>query len=211
MHLIIIDDHPTTIEGVKLGLLAAWPDCSVAACATVDEALALPQKVDCVILDLRLTDNSDPAHNVQRIVHTGCPVVLFTNTPTSVDAGRAMLAGAKAVIGKESPAEVVRQAVDSALRGEMLLTSYSQAAMDRASGSDCPQLTAKEREVLILIGRGLPAKSIARKLNNKKSTIDSITKDIRRKYEEKGRQISSRVDFLACGLQDGYVHVEDLG
>ena len=67
LRVAAIDDHALTLQGLET-LLSAEPDFELVGCyQTVPELLAdvgTDDRLDVVVLDLRLADNSDPAQNV---------------------------------------------------------------------------------------------------------------------------------------------------
>ena len=74
----LVEDH----ESVAVGLGAILADEAdlelVSVTATVDELVELGEKLDLVVLDLRLGDGSSPRSNVEKLHALGVQVLVYT-------------------------------------------------------------------------------------------------------------------------------------
>ena len=87
----------------------------------------------------------------------------------------ALRAGAAGYLLKNAPPQELARAVRAAHAGEAVLDPGRRRAAGRGAGRRCAsrstELTPREREVLVLIGRGFPNKRIARELGLAEKTV----------------------------------------
>ena len=105
--LLLVDDHPIVLDGYKL-LLETQPDLEV--CATASNAADALRAVAEVQPDLVLTDLTMPGRDGLELVkdlialHPGVKVLLCSMHDELLFAERALRAGAKGYLTKDSPA-----------------------------------------------------------------------------------------------------------
>lgn len=143
----------------------------------------LALSVDLVTVDLNLPDGSGLSL-VQRLVRSGIRrvVVVSGHVSPSIEAD-ALEAGALACLRKDADYAVMegtfRQAASQALaplRGRAPLSTPA-----------CASLSEREREILSLIGRGMPNKVIAHELEVSVSTVKSHIVSARSKLSARDR------------------------
>ncbi|HQA78190.1 MAG TPA: response regulator transcription factor, partial [Propionicimonas sp.] len=146
----MVDDHPAIMLGVG-AILNAQPDLHVvAAAASVQELIAQTQRLDCVLLDLRLADGSTPTANLAALTALAIPVLVYTSGDRSDLIREATRAGATGVLRKSEPPDVVVGAIRSLLRGEPVVTAEWAAALDFDPDFATVHLSPREAEVLTL-------------------------------------------------------------
>jgi two-component system nitrate/nitrite response regulator NarL len=101
------------------------------------------------------------------------PLVALVSAPA--DAGAALAAGARGVLPRDTPPEVLGVALQAAAAGlvvsEPSLTSGLLPERDREAVPPVEDLTPREREVLQLLAEGLTNKHIARRLGTSEHTV----------------------------------------
>jgi two-component system response regulator DevR len=171
--LMIVDDH----EVVRMGLRAALdvePDFTVVAEASngkeaIEKARA--HRPDIVLMDVRMDGMS--GIEACREVRSELPetrVLMLTSFAEEETVVAALLAGAAGYVLKNVARARLLEALRSVARGESLLDSkvtrgvVEKLVASHASAGDDGDLTAREREVLVLIAEGATNKEIAAKL-----------------------------------------------
>jgi DNA-binding NarL/FixJ family response regulator len=177
INVLLVEDHRLMFEGLT-SLLAEYPDLNVAGVATsvadaVEKALLL--KPDLVLMDYRLPDG-DGAQASERIrAKLANTVILFLSAdPSEAAMIRAIEAGASGYVSKSAPAEELVSAIRRAAEGEYLLEAATMARLleqrktPQSQNSGQPEvdheLTSREKEVLVLLARGLDNAKIASEL-----------------------------------------------
>lgn len=173
LRVLVCDDHPVVRAGIA-GLLGTEPGLEVVGQAGDGEEavrLAAALAPDVVLMDLRMP-RLEGAEATARIV-TGQPdvaVVVLTTYETDTDILRAVEAGARGYLLKDTPAEQIAAAVRAAARGETVLAPAVAARLVsrvRAPAS----LTAREIEVLEGVAAGLSNAEIGRRLFIGEATV----------------------------------------
>lgn len=182
IRVVVVDDHTLFREGVRL-ILELEQDLAFAGeAATVEDAVTLIESVrpDLVLLDLRLAE-ARGLDLLPRLVSTsGAPRVLivtaFADEPVIADAIRL---GAKGVVPKDASRDTLLSAIRTVGAGQLWLppelTARVITNLTRSAPSSLAdrlgQLTAREREIVALVGEGLKNREIAERLAIAEKTI----------------------------------------
>jgi two-component system, NarL family, response regulator LiaR len=179
IRVLIVDDHAVVREGLRAflelqeGIEVAGE--AVDGAAAVEAALRL--RPDVILMDLVMPQlDGVAAMRSLRGRLPGARVIVLTSFLDDDKLLPALRVGAAGYLLKNAePQEVVR-AVRAAHAGEALLDPVVAARLVEtlaAERSEEPldRLTPREREVLVLIGRGLSNKRIARELQLSEKTV----------------------------------------
>ncbi len=175
--VLLVEDHRLMFEGLS-SLLAEYPDMNVIGVATtvadaVQKAALL--KPDLVLMDFRLPDG-DGAQASERIraAQPETAVLFLSADPSESAMMRAVEAGGSGFVSKAASAEVLVNSIRKAAAGEFLLEAATMARLlenKRRTAKDesvkaqiSSELTAREKDVLRLMGRGLDNFAIAEEL-----------------------------------------------
>jgi DNA-binding NarL/FixJ family response regulator len=174
IRVLVVDDHDLFRTGLA-SLLAAQPDIEVVAQASggrLGVRLADELKPDVVLMDVRMPDLEGP-DATREILERDPSIRVLALTVVSDDADVAAVveAGACGFLAKDTPIDGVVLAVRAAAQGVAWLSPRAAEVVLgrlRRDGSDqeldlgpIDELSAREREVLRLIARGLENAEIA--------------------------------------------------
>lgn len=158
---------------------------------------------DAVVLDVRLNDGSTAEGNVASCCDQGWPVLLYTMETNAAVVRRCFRAGASGLVGKHEELAVLGLGVERVLNGEAHLSPTWARALDAAE--DIPELSAREKEALTWYAKGLPLKSVARRMGVTAETAKAYLLRVRRKYAEAGRPAGTKTELTVRALEDGYL------
>lgn len=214
INVLLVEDHRLMFEGLS-SLLAEYPDINVLGVATtvadaVEKASLL--KPDLVLMDYRLPDG-DGAQASERIRAADPEIaILFLSADPSESAMmRAVEAGGAGFVSKAASAEVLVSSIRKAAAGEFLLEAATMARLlerkrrDQSAASARAQLaadiTAREREVLRLMARGLDNFEIADELRIGYGTVRGHVRGVLEKLGAHSR-LQAVAEARKAGLVD---------
>ena len=178
VRVLLADDHPVVRAGLS-GMLAAESDLDVVGEAENGAeacTMAAELRPDVVLMDLRMPvmDGATATARLSREL-PGIRVLILTTYDTDADIVRAVEAGASGYLLKDTPRLELAAAVRAAARGETVLAPAAAATLlsrVRAPASTAgPALTAREIQVLTLVGRGRTNADIGRELFIGEATV----------------------------------------
>jgi DNA-binding NarL/FixJ family response regulator len=176
--VLITDDHAVVRTGLEQ-LLTGSDDIEVVATAPNGRAavaLSREKKPDVVLMDLRMPEMD--GIEATRLIMDELPstrVVVLTSFSDREGILAALDAGAVGYLLKDSEPQEIFQGIRAAARGESPLAPKAASALleARATARTPSKLTAREREVLVLLASGLANKQIARRLQISEKTVKS--------------------------------------
>jgi two-component system response regulator DesR len=149
-----------------------------------EEAIALynQYKPDICVMDIEmpLKTGLDAAEELKG---TDCKVIILTTFARTGYFQRALKAGVKGYLLKDSPSEELASSIRSIMEGKRV---YAPELMDDVYGEENP-LTEREKAVLELVADGKNTQEIAEELSIKSGTVRNYISAILDKLEVKNR------------------------
>ena len=184
IRVLIADDQALVRAGFRM-ILEAQPDLEVVGEAgdgskAIDAVRTL--RPDVVLMDIRMP-GLDGIEATRRLTQAGSPtrVVILTTYDLDEYVFDALAAGASGFLLKHVPPEELVHGVRAAAGGEALLAPsitkrliaefVKQRAPVRSEGTALGELTERERDVLLRLGRGLSNSEIAGELKVGEATV----------------------------------------
>ncbi len=194
IRVAIVDDHPVVREGTA-ALLATVPGLSIAGTAgSLEDAMPLldPSAVDVVLLDIRLGSQSGLTLLGGK---ANLPaIVVLTAYDYPQYAAAALRLGAAGFVLKTAPIAELIEAIRRAASGGMAFGVRPMGLM--------PVLTAREREVVLLVVEGRSNDEIGVALGITSKTVEA---HLRRLFDRLGLQ--SRTELATRALREGWLEV----
>ncbi|MCB0195298.1 MAG: response regulator transcription factor [Anaerolineae bacterium] len=183
IQIIIADDHPVFRFGLRT-LLAAEPDTEVVGeAASGAEAISLADSLqpDLILMDINMPDMNG-IEATRLIVQRQPTIAILIITMFEDDTVFAALsAGARGYILKGAEGEETLRAIRAAANGEAI---FSPAIAERLArhfaqappptALPFPDLTNREREILVLVAQGLTNSAIAERLALSPKTVRNL-------------------------------------
>ena len=211
IRVVIADDHPLVIEGLKAVLKKTAPDIVVSGEACDGRrALALARRspADVYVFDISMPVLSGLEAMSQLLLEDGeVRVIMLSMHDDKATVEKALRAGAKGYLVKESAVEEIARALRVVHRGQRYLCPSVAALLETAdvrSPRAGPQkykisaLTVKETDIVRLIAEGQGNKQIAVMLSVSRSTVHVHRRNIARKLN-----IHKQTDLVRYAIREG--------
>ncbi|MFH9745774.1 response regulator [Streptomyces anulatus] len=201
--LVVVDDHPVVRDGLR-GMFAAAPGFEVLGEASngVDALRAVERlDPDVVLMDLRMPGGGGVVA-IAELTRRGArsKVLVLTTYDTDSDTLPAIEAGATGYLLKDAPREELFAAVRAAADGRSVLSpAVASRLMTRvrtpAADPAETALSAREREVLVLVARGTTNREIAAELFISEATVKTHLTHVFAKLGAKDRAAAVAVGY----------------
>jgi DNA-binding NarL/FixJ family response regulator len=211
IRVLLVDDQPLVRAGLRT-LLDEEADIEVAGDAgNGEEAIAAVAALapNVVLMDIRMPV-LDGLEATRRLTALGCAarIVILTTFDLDEYVFQALRSGASGFLLKDATGDEIVRAVRVAAAGDALLApSVTRRLIERFSGrtpsADAPHLrllTEREREVLLLMARGLSNSEIATRLFLGETTVKTHVAHLLDKLE-----LRDRVQAVVLAYESGLV------
>ena len=218
VRILVADDQELVRAGFT-AVLGTQPDFEVVAeAATGREAvdLARTHRPDVVLMDVRMPDLDGIAATVEicRDARTRSRVLILTTFDLDEYVLAALRAGASGFLLKDAPRDALYAAVRTVAAGDALLApSVTRRLIERHLRLDLPspelvagldRMTDRERQVLVLLARGMSNTEIATRLHLSEATVRT---HIGHLFAKIGAR--DRAQAVVFAYESGIVHAGD--
>jgi len=194
LRVIITDDHPVVLKGLKEIIEEHFDDVTIDTCSKGNELLNKinDNDYDIVLLDISLPDINglEVLREIKKKKHK-LPVLMLSMYPEEQYAARALKDGANGYLTKRSASDELALAIQKILSGRKYVSpAFAEKMMlDFESDTGKPpheNLSDRELQVLCMIGKGKSVKEIAGELHLSPNTIRTYRTRILEKIGVKG-------------------------
>jgi DNA-binding NarL/FixJ family response regulator len=210
LRVLIADDHPLFRNGMR-ALLSSDPDMEVVGIATNgDEVISLASSLqpEVILMDLQMPGIGG-IEATRRILHTSPHIRILVVTMFEDDHSvfASLRAGARGYILKDADEEEILRAIRAVGRGEAIFSpTIAQHLIDFFAAPHpailphlFPELTDREREILMLIAQGYSNSDIARHLTLSLKTVANHVSNIFSKL-----QVADRAQAIIRAREAGF-------
>lgn len=210
LSVLVVDDHCAFAELLSRALVAAGMR-SLGTASTAAEAVAMTcdLRPDIVVMDISMPHQDGLAATRRIRELTPDTVVAIVTAHCDADwVVRAAQAGASAFIPKNGSLEEMLDVLTRVRAGQMLVapSTFSGRLPQEHPAAARPSLTRREQEVLDCLGRGMPAKAIARVLGISLHTCRGYVKSLLSKLG-----VSSQLEAVVTAQRLGLIDRSDGG
>lgn len=187
---MIVDDHPVVLSGLRLlfaddprfvlvGEAVSAPD----ACAQAER-----QQPDLIVTDLVMggADGITLINDLLAIVPTA-RILAYSSHDELMWARHILRAGGRGYVSKSEPLETVAVALDKVMQGDIHVSDAVQRllvndfAASRDEPHDVASLSARELQVLVMMGSGRSLQSLSKELQLSVKTIGTYRERLKTK------------------------------
>jgi DNA-binding NarL/FixJ family response regulator len=216
--ILLVDDHAVIRAALRMLIERQSDMVVVGEAGQMSEALAIAarQLPEVVVLDLCLGDESGSSLIPEILkVSEESKVIVLTGVKDLEEHHKAMRLGAMGVVLKDASPDMLIKAIRRVNAGELWLDRHGTAKLvsgmrrDLDAPKPAPvsdpsaQLTARERELICLVGEGLKNKQIADRLSISEATVRHHLTSILKKLD-----VSDRLELLIYAYQNNLVSIK---
>jgi len=187
--VLIVDDHPIVRQGLR-AMIDAEPDMKICGEAQTERAARGAIRAlspDAVVIDLSL-EEGDGINLVRdaRAHHPDIALLVLSMHDENIYAERLLEVGASGYIMKQAASDQLITALRTVLRGDSYLSKAMRGRLGCRLDADegvATRLSARELQVIGMIGRGQSSREIAEVLSLSVKTIESHRQSIKQKLQ----------------------------
>lgn len=214
--ILIVEDHPIFRMGLS-DLISQEHDlevCGEAEDVSGARSALSTQSPDLIIVDLSLKESSG-MEIIRELCakKAGIPILVLSMHDETVHAQRCMLAGARGYIMKQEASSSVVEAIRHILNGNCYVSERVMTQVlsrfhhggQSLNKSPFENLTDREQEVFLLIGKGLATGEVAKQLNLSVKTVGTYRERIKEKlgFKHGGELVRFAVLWTETAYEDG--------
>jgi two-component system NarL family response regulator len=203
IRIVVVDDHPVVRHGLRR-IVESQPDMEVVAEA--DDGLKavrvlLTERPDVTLMDLRMPGAEAPeAIAAVHAVDPGARIIVLTTFDGDEDVHRAVRAGARGYLLKDTFPEGMLEAIRHVHAGRALFGPEASARL--AARAEQEPLNERELAVLALVARGLSNREIQVSLSLPAGTLKGQLRHI---FDKLG--VTNRTEAAHVAVQRGMIRI----
>lgn len=196
--VLIVDDHPVVRDGLKLMLSVSPGMVCVGQAENGEEAIQLCTDLhpDVILMDLMMPGmDGVSATQVIRKKYPNVQVVALTTFDDKELVQDALRAGAVSYLLKNASMETITDTIRDASIGRTTIAASALQSLIEVKEDETPgqELSAREKEILVLMADGLKNAAIAEKLMISEATVRFHVSNILRKLGAANRVQAVRI------------------
>ncbi len=190
INIIIVDDHPIVIEGLRMMLNSQSFFNVAGSFASGAETIRFIQSntVDIILLDITLpdTNGTELCREIKKI-SPNTSVIMFSNRSERSIIMQSIQNGANGYLLKNTSIDELVVCIRGALSGDIVFCNETKQIISRPSQNDLPvpRLTKREKQILQLVAQGKTSNTIAEELFLSPLTVDTHRKNLLQKFQVK--------------------------
>lgn len=196
--ILLIDDHPLVVDGIK-AMLTSLENLMVGAFAkTAQEALYIleEQQFEVILLDLNLPDRDglDLCREIHQLYPSSKIIALTSSNETGLIT-QFLQRGGSGYLLKNMERQELIEAIEQVQTGKIYLCKDSNAKIleqyrnVESATQQTPVLTRREKEILYWLNEGLTGPQIAKQLFLSPLTVETHRKNLMQKFEANSLQL----------------------
>ena len=193
--ILIVEDHDIIVWALTNVIEKDFEHATLYSASDFNQGLRILEGnvVDLIVLDVDLSGGNNPAMiSDLRNIQPGVQILIYTGLTDEDDSLKYLAAGANGFLSKKVPISTVSGVIKIVLNGGRYLSSSLQIAITEKylgnpssplkNNRNC-DLTAREKQVAILLLKGKWTKEIADELGLKLTTVSTHKGNIFEKFE----------------------------
>jgi len=212
--VVIVGSHRVVYAGIEVGLRNSQPRIEIIGhFASAAEFAAIHPPADrgpVVLFDLPCDDGGPDLDALREICEAGHRVIVYTCLADDDVASAVLEAGAVSCVARSEPEHELAAAIHSAHNDRPHVGPRMAKALHNGGKKGRPQLSRREREVLIAWFQTDNKNAVAEQLYIEPSTVATHLQRVRAKYAAVGRPAPTKAALVARAIQDDILNVNDL-
>ena len=215
IRVAVIDDHDVVHAGVTAWCQSAEPAIHVIASFLapqdfIERYPAVTDDFDIVLLDLQIDGNKPAFESLQELCDIGHRVIVYSHISNEEVILRCLELGALTYLAKTEGRMHLIDAIHAAASTAPYLGPLMARALFNDSAAGRPNLTDREKEVLVAWFQTESKELVGKRLFIAPSTVRTHLQRARVKYAAVGRPAPTKSALLARAIEDGLLALSDL-
>ncbi|KMQ60723.1 LuxR family transcriptional regulator [Chryseobacterium sp. BLS98] len=188
INIVIVDDHPIVIEGLKMMLKSQSFLTVLETFTTGSDLISFlrSNEIDIILLDITLpdTNGTELCREIKKI-SPNTSVIMFSNRSERSIIMQAIQNGASGYILKNTSIDELVICIKGALSGNIVFCEETKQIISRPSQNDLPvpRITKREKQILRMVAEGKTSAMIAEELFLSPLTVDTHRKNLLQKFQ----------------------------